>query len=112
MGWVTLYITGNSGFNSEVWRQLEQSDISFMPGTVEEDRNLSLYWVPENLPLREVKKAIGSKIIFKYRLRFYGSLEQFEQEQVMPRKDRFTAREEAMIREMKDWQARKIRQSA
>lgn len=76
MGWITLYIQGRSGCTSEVLKHLEQSDISFMPGSVSGEKNIALYWVDEKTGLREFKKAIGSKTIFKYRLRFFTSLEE------------------------------------
>ena len=40
-----------------------------------------LYWVDEKVTLRAVKEAIGSKLIWKYRLQFYPSLEEFIESQ-------------------------------
>jgi hypothetical protein len=100
MAWITLYITGKPDFKEEVQHQLERSDISFLPGT-DSDENLFLVWVDETLPLRDLKKAIGSKIVFKYRLQFFTSLTQHKSEH---KKESLTPREKAMIREMKAWE--------
>lgn len=35
---------------------------------------LVMYWLPDTLVLRRLKEAIGSKLIFKYRLRFINNL--------------------------------------
>lgn len=107
MAWTTLYITGKPDFKEEVLQNLESSDISFLPGS-DADENLFLVWVDENLPLRDFKKAIGSKTVFKYRLQFFTSLTQHQAE---VNKETLTPREEAMIREMNDWEV-KYRHSA
>ena len=81
MGWTTLYITGKGDFREEVREKLEDSDLDLMPGhtgTVSgEDEVHDLYWIDDKIELREVKIAIGSKLIWKYRLRFYPTLEEF-----------------------------------
>jgi hypothetical protein len=107
MAWTTLYITGKPDFKEEVLQNLESSKISFLPGS-DADENLFLVWVDENLPLRDLKKAIGSKTVFKYRLQFFTSLTQHQAE---VNKESLTPREEAMIREMNDWEG-KYRHSA
>lgn len=76
MGWVTVYIRGKSGFKSEVGNQLQSSGFAHMPGFASE-KGLALYWIHDLNKLREFKKAIGSKTIFKYRLRFYTTVEEF-----------------------------------
>ena len=75
MGWSTLYIYGNPGFEQEVLDRLERSSIGFMPGSMSGEQNISLYWVDERSNVRAFKKAIGSETIFKYRLRLFTSLE-------------------------------------
>lgn len=102
MNWVTIYIAGKAGFERAVNEQLEKSSLRFMPGTLGEDRGVSLFWLPEETSLRELKKAIGSKVVFKYRLKFSTSLEKIKSEQ--PEQDHLSVREEAMIREMTDWE--------
>jgi hypothetical protein len=82
MNWATLYITGRRDFREEVRRKLEGSKLDFMPGYVDGSAatgTYDLYWIAEHLPLKEFKEAIGSKLIWKYRLRFHTTLEGFIQ---------------------------------
>ncbi len=102
MSWNTIYITGKAGFKEEVLESLEGSDFSFMPGSTGNEQDVSLFWIDENFPLRDFKKAIGSKIVFKYRLQFFSSLEELQRQQ--EKNTSLTPREEAMIREMNEWQ--------
>lgn len=112
MNWITIYITGREDFSDEVLSQLEKSDLTFMPGTVGEERGISMLWIPEGTPLRNVKLAIGSRAVFKYRLRFFLSLEDIQQDEAA-KQERFSPREQAMIREMKEWeQSQRYRHSA
>lgn len=76
MGWVTVYIRGKSGFKSDVQHQLEHARIDYLPGFANE-RGVALYWIPEDLSLRDFKKAIGAKTVFKHRLKFFTSVEEF-----------------------------------
>ena len=80
MNWTTLYITGRTDFREDVLDKLGDSKVDFMPGYMEGSAGsgiYDLYWIKENTSLREVKDAIGSKLIWKYRLRFYSNLEDF-----------------------------------
>lgn len=101
MSWNTIYITGKPGFKEEVSKNFEDSD-SIMPGSTGNDQDVSLFWIDDTLPLRDFKKAIGSKIVFKYRLQFFSSLEELQRQQ--EKNTSLTPREEAMIREMNEWQ--------
>lgn len=76
MGWVTVYIRGRSGFKSEVQHELDRADINMLPGFANE-RGVALYWISEDVTLRDFKKAIGAKTIFKHRLKFYATVEEF-----------------------------------
>ena len=76
MGWTTVYIRGKSGFEGDVLNSLEDSGYKFMRGYSNE-KGLMLYWISEKEDLRSFKKAIGAKIIFKYRLRFFTNIEDF-----------------------------------
>jgi len=79
MNWTTLYIGGRTDFREEVLRKLENSRIDFMPGYMEGNYGrqvCELYWIDETLSLRDFKDAIGGKLIWKYRLRFYTKLEE------------------------------------
>ncbi len=78
MNWTTLYITGKSDFREDVLRKLESSKLQFMPGYLERteaDKFHDLYWISDVHSLRDIKEAIGSKVIWKYRLRFFRELE-------------------------------------
>jgi hypothetical protein len=78
MNWTTLYIAGNDDFREEVIRKLENSKIDFMPGYLEGSNGrgvCELYWVNEKHSVREFKEAIGGKLVWKYRLRVFTSLE-------------------------------------
>jgi hypothetical protein len=80
MNWTTIYITGRPEFQEEVRRKLEHSDLDFMPGYVDNTTatvSHDLYWLNDQTDIREMKAAVGSKLIWKYRLRFYATLEAF-----------------------------------
>jgi hypothetical protein len=86
MGWVTIYITGKGDFREDVRGKLEDSDLELMPGYMggsfgEPELTADMYWVDEKITLREIKEAIGSKLVWRYRLRFYNSLESFIESQ-------------------------------
>lgn len=74
MGWITVYIKGKSGFEQDALDKLNGSDFPFMPGTSYEE-GLMLCWIPEQKTVRSFKQEIGSKIVFRYRLRFYTNVE-------------------------------------
>ncbi|MBL0744352.1 hypothetical protein [Chryseolinea lacunae] len=76
MEWTTVYLRGKANFENDVRHNLEHSSFTFMPGFSNE-RGLTLYWIEDKHCLRDFKKAIGSKTIFKHRLRFYNSIEEF-----------------------------------
>lgn len=84
MGWITVYITGKSDFREEVLKKLEASEVNFMPGYTGSSSDMEphdLYWLDEKVDLRTFKEAIGSKLVFKYRLNFFTSLEAFIESQ-------------------------------
>jgi hypothetical protein len=76
MNWNTIYVIGKEGFEHEVLKRLIHSEISYMPGYMSELEKVALFWLDERTTLRDFKKAIGSKTIFKFRLQFYNSLEE------------------------------------
>ena len=110
MGWVTLYISGKSDFEQEVMHKLAQSGFAFLPGSSDES-DLALYWVNDSTKLRDFKKAIGAKTVFKYRLQFFNSVEAYHAELDRGKNtNTFTSHEKAMIRKMKAWEkTRKLR---
>ena len=84
MSWTTIYITGRPEFQAEVRKKLEHSNLDFMPGYVDNTTATvthDLYWLNDQTELREMKLAVGSKLVWKYRLKFYASLEAFLQSQ-------------------------------
>ncbi len=84
MGWITVYITGKADFREDVLKKLESSGINFMPGYTGGSSELDtheLYWLDEAIDVRTFKEAIGSKLIWKHRLRFFISLEAFIESQ-------------------------------
>lgn len=103
MSWMTLYIAGKSDFRQEVRRKLEHSSIPNMPGYMESapDQPADLYWLDGTVPLRQIKETIGSKLIFKHRLQFYHTLEEFMAARDSKPSEELTARERQMITEMR-----------
>jgi hypothetical protein len=103
MSWITIYITGKTDFREDVRKKLEHSDQRYMPGYVE---NLSgeathdLYWLDGLTDLHAFKEAIGGKLIWKHRLRFYSTLEAFIASQQQNQENTFSDREQEMIAEM------------
>jgi hypothetical protein len=105
MGWVTIYITGKADFRDDVREKLENSDLNLMPGynggSGETQVVTDLYWVDEKITLREIKQAIGSKLVWKYRLQLFGSLEAFLESQNAGKNTmNLNAEEEALLAEM------------
>ena len=104
MSWITVYISGKPDFREDVRRKLEHSSIAHMPGYVESHPGqdpCDLYWLDGSVSLRHVKEAIGGKLIWKYRLRFYLSLEEFMASRQSPGESGLTSREREMITEMR-----------
>lgn len=104
MGWLTVYITGKSDFRGEVLKKLQGSDLDFMPGytgaTADMDTH-ELYWLDEKVDIRKFKEAIGSKLVWKYRLHFFPSLEAFIESRNPKKKSlEFTPEENALLARM------------
>lgn len=110
MGWVTIYIAGKPDFEQGVLHHLGRSGFAFLPGS-SDDSDLALYWVNETAKLHDFKKAIGAKSIFKYRLRFYASVELFHEEHKVKNATQFTMHEKEMIHKMKAWEKTKKKYS-
>jgi hypothetical protein len=82
MEWNTLYIKGKSDFRGEVRKKLDDSDIDFMPGFMDSPGTRSdMYWISDQTSIVDVKEALGAKVIWKYRLRFYDTLESLLEEE-------------------------------
>jgi hypothetical protein len=75
--WVPLYMMGRDCFQQQALEALDRSDLPFMPGYLF-DNSLSedhgMLWIDEATDLREYKKAIGAKLIWKHRIRFFMDL--------------------------------------
>lgn len=100
MGWTTIYITGKSDFREEVLRKLESSNVNFMPGYTGGSSDMDthdLYWLDDKVDLRKFKEAIGSKLIWKYRLQFFISLEAFIESQKNKRKEATSSLEDELL---------------
>lgn len=74
MNWVTVHIKGRKGFKEEVERKLFASDLPLLPGyeTGISANGNEMYWVQEGTSIRQIKEAIGSKLVWKYRLQVVG----------------------------------------
>lgn len=102
MGWTTIYITGKGDFREDVREKLDGADLKLMPGYLGGSGDgmivSDMYWVDEKIKLRQVKEAIGSKLIWKYRLTFYATLEAFiESQNPKMNSNEFTAEERALL---------------
>ena len=101
MNWVTIYISGKEDFREDILKSLKDSGFAFMQG-YSEANDLALFWISEKSNLRDFKKAIGSKLVFKHRLHFFTSVEEFVESQNI-KLNTFTKEEQALIRKMKAW---------
>jgi hypothetical protein len=105
MNWTTLYITGQSDFREDVSKKLENSKLDLMPGYLDNSTAngfYDLYWIKDSLDIRKIKEAIGSKLIWKYRLRFYRELEAFlASENETSSSTEFTKEEQTMMEAMR-----------
>ncbi len=105
MGWITVYITGKADFREEVLKKLNNSDLDFMPGYPGASLDFEphdLYWLNEKIDIRIFKEAIGCKLVWKYRLNFFTSLEEFIEFQNLKKKSlEFTAEENELLAKMK-----------
>ena len=104
MEWITVYISGKPGFKEEVQKNIESSRFPIMPGASESD-SLSLFWIDDRASLRDLKKAIGSKTVFKYRLQFYSSIEKYLDTQKRDNTITLTPQEKELVNQMSAWQA-------
>jgi hypothetical protein len=104
MNWTTLYITGRSDFRADVMEKLQSGRLDVMPGYLERAGGqgfYDLYWMNESLSLREVKEAIGSKLIWKFRLRFFTDLEDFFGTKEKTELAHFTKEEQNILEDMR-----------
>jgi len=107
MTWTTLYINGRLGFKEAIMDKLAHTSRFYLPGTADSENDLLLYWIDSELPLRDFKNEIGSKLIFKYRLRFHFSVPAEQTDS-----STLTKQEEALVKKMNTWEAEQYRHSA
>ena len=94
----TIYIVGNPGFLELHHKHLDDNS-KFLRGQVTVEipgKEVQLFWVHKRTVLKELKKAIGADLIWKYRLRFYFDLEAFTPQ--VEEKDELSADEQALMR--------------
>ena len=75
-----------------------------MPGFMEARHGAwfnDLYWLDGTVDLRKFKETVSAKLIWKHRLHFFTSLEDFLHSQEARRATEFTSREREMIDEMR-----------
>ena len=100
MAWKTLYVTGRSGFDGELVNKLKRSGEDFLTGSFNSDGTY-LFWITDNFVLKSLKRIVGGKTIFKYRMRFFLGIDAFV---TFRDKDKerhgFTADQEQMFRDM------------
>ena len=75
----TIYIVGNPGF-AELHRRRLDDTSKYLRGQVSVEipgKEVQLFWVHDRRELKDLKRAIGAELIWKYRLHFYFELEEF-----------------------------------
>jgi hypothetical protein len=100
MSWITLYVSGRTGIELQLNRFMTKSGSDFLSGTVNE-QGLLLYWVKQDFQLHKMKVAIGSKLLFRFRMRFFFSADTFTTARSKNKRlPYFTEDQEQMFREM------------
>ena len=74
----TIYIKGIKKYKVSISKGLDKSNLKegkdYIQGLAGSD--FALYWLNENLTLREFKLAIGAKYVFKHRMKFFNTIEE------------------------------------
>ncbi|HCW08812.1 MAG TPA: hypothetical protein DGG95_15755 [Cytophagales bacterium] len=94
----TIYIVGNPGFLELHHKRLDDYS-KFLRGHVAVEiagKEVQLLWVHKKSDLKELKRAIGADLIWKFRLRFYFNLEDFTPTEEV--KNELSADEKALMR--------------
>lgn len=97
--WEMMYISGRPGFYPALLRHLQTSHFPFLPGSAEGNA-VAAIWINQDSSVKDLKYAIGSKLIFKYRLRFYANHAELSGLRDQNDVKSFTRQEREMIREM------------
>lgn len=94
-----IYINGRNGFEKVLRDRLDDSWLS----STDSKKNLVIFWLDANTNLIDLKRAIGSNIIFKYKIQFSADPDKTRNtEQVKPA-IQLTVKEKAIIAEMEAW---------
>jgi hypothetical protein len=105
MNWNTIYITGNADFWEDVNKKLSHSDLNFLSGYMEQRPDgtyRGLYWIDNQVDMRQFKEAVSGKLVWKYRLRFFTELEQQQlDETFLGDIESFSDKEKALIKSMR-----------
>jgi hypothetical protein len=97
--WVGMYVTGRFGFDNKVVHYLKKLDISFMTGSFCAT-DTYLFWIPDDFDLNSFKRKIGSRCIFKHRLRFFLDVNSFvTYRDKNEKKHKFNSGQEQMFRD-------------
>ena len=98
MDWKSIYTAGKPGFSHEVFRGFKNLETDFMTGSFIEGVTYH-YWIPQTFNLDDLKREIGAKQIFKFRIRFFLNEEDYITFRDRDKKNhRFTAAQEQMFR--------------
>ncbi len=78
--WQPLYVAGIGNFSHDVQRALEDSQVPFMTGYLYDTSlkdNHCMFWIDGSRSTQDYKRAIGPKLIWRHRLRFFSDLDAF-----------------------------------
>lgn len=104
MNWNTIYIKGKADFWEDVKERLQKAAINCMIGNLEQLPDgafQGLYWLDHQAGIQDLKEAVGARLIWEYRLRFYTENEFNQPEELKQQKPRFTERERSLIQKMR-----------
>lgn len=74
----TIYVKGIGKFKKKLKKGLDKSELIEGTDYIEGNHNeeFGLIWCRDDLSLRDLKLAISAKYIWKYRMRFYSTIEE------------------------------------
>jgi len=98
----TIYIVGNPGFVELHHKRLDDNT-KFLRGQVNvevPDKEVQLFWVHHRSELKDLKKAIGPDLIWKYRLHFFFELEKATEHEEQNQNE-WSADEKALMKKIR-----------
>lgn len=96
----TIYINGKNGFEKVLRDRLDESWFS----SRDSKKNLVIFWLDANTNLSDLKRAIGSNIIFKYKIQFSSDPDKFHNTAQVKSTIQLTVKEKAIIVQMEAWE--------